>query len=50
MERFHRTLREGIEEHLIETRQDAERIVGEVICRYNEERLHGALGVPSGLR
>jgi putative transposase len=43
VERFNRTLREGIEEHLIETRQDAERIVGEVICRYNEERLHGAL-------
>lgn len=43
MERFNRTLREGIEEHLIESRQDAERIGGVVICHYCEERMHGAL-------
>jgi transposase InsO family protein len=42
-ERFNRTLREGIEEHLIENRQDAERVVGQVISHYNNERLHGAL-------
>ena len=42
-ERFNRTLREGIEEHLIESRQDAQRVVGEVIDHYNNERLHSSL-------
>lgn len=43
VERFNRTLREGVEEHLIESRRDAERVVGSVIHNYNTERLHGAL-------
>lgn len=42
-ERFNRTLREGIEEHLIESQQDADRVVGQVIDHYNTQRLHGAL-------
>ena len=43
VERINRTLREGIEEHLIESRQDAECVVGNVIDHYNTERLHGSL-------
>ena len=42
-ERFNRTLREGIEEHLIENRADAERTIESVIDHYNTERLHGSL-------
>jgi len=42
-ERFNRTLREAIEEHLIENREETERIIGMVISHYNNERLHGSL-------
>jgi hypothetical protein len=50
VERFNRTLREGMEEQLIESGQDVERIVGEMICHCNEDRLHGALGLPNAIQ
>jgi transposase InsO family protein len=42
-ERFNRTLREGIEEHLIENRTDAEQTIRAVIDHYNTTRLHSSL-------
>lgn len=43
IERFHRTLREGIEEHDLEGRYDTERQIAALIEHYNNERLHSSL-------
>ena len=42
-ERFNRTLREGIEEHELESRYDSLEVIGELISHYNEIRLHSSL-------
>jgi len=41
--RFNRTLREGIEEHVIENRTEAERTIDFVIEHCNKARLNGSL-------
>ncbi len=43
-ERFNRTLREGIEEHDLDSRYDSEEVIGNLIRHYNEVRLHSSLG------
>ena len=43
IERFHRTLREGIEELELDGRYEAERQLTAVIEHYNNERLHSSL-------
>ena len=43
-ERFNRTLREGIEEHVLESRYDSMEVIGTLISHYNEVRLHSSLG------
>ena len=48
-ERFNRTLREGIEEHDLAGRYDSEEVIGDVICHYNEVRLHSSLGFQTPL-
>jgi putative transposase len=44
VERFHRTLREGIEEHDLEGRYDSLRVIELLARHYNEVRLHSSLG------
>ena len=44
MERCNRTLREAIEEHDLIGRYDSERVIGDLVRHYNDERLHSALG------
>lgn len=43
VERFHRTLREGIEEFDLDSRYEAERQIAAVVDHYNTERLHSSL-------
>lgn len=43
IERCHRTLREAIEEHDLVGRYDAERVISQLVKRYNDVRLHSAL-------
>ncbi len=43
MERCNRTLREAIEEHDLDGRYDAERIIDGIVTHYNESRLHSSL-------
>ena len=43
-ERFNRTLREGIEEHDLESRYDSMEVIGKLISHYNNVRLHSSLG------
>ena len=43
-ERFNRTLREGIEEHHLESRYDSMEVIGNLISHYNNVRLHSSLG------
>ena len=42
-ERFNRTLREGIEEHDLESRYDTQEVIGNLISHYNDIRLHSSL-------
>ncbi len=42
-ERFNRTLREGIEEHDLESRYDSQEVIGRLISHYNTVRLHSSL-------
>jgi putative transposase len=44
MERANRTLREGLDGEELTDLLTAERVIGRVVIRYNEERLHSALG------
>jgi transposase InsO family protein len=44
VERSYRTLREALEKHEPENRQQAEEALGKIIGWYNHERLHSALG------
>lgn len=44
MERADRTLREGLDGEDLTDLLTAGRVIGRVVRRYNEERLHGALG------
>ena len=44
MERVHRTLREELEGEALTNLLEAKRVMGRVVRRYNEERLHSALG------
>jgi transposase InsO family protein len=44
IERVHRTLREELEGEALTNLLEAERVLGRVVKRYNEERLHSALG------
>ena len=44
VERFHRTLREGIEEHGLEGRYDSLQVLDDLVRHYNEVRLHSSLG------
>lgn len=43
-ERFNRTLREGIEEHDLESRYDSMEVISKLISHYNDVRLHSSLG------
>lgn len=42
-ERFNRTLREGIEEHDLESRCDSQEVIAKLISHYNDVRLHSSL-------
>ena len=44
IERMHRTLREEMEGEELTNLLEAERVLGRIVRRYNEERLHSALG------
>jgi putative transposase len=44
IERMHRTLREELEGEELTNLLEAEKIFGRIVRRYNEERLHSALG------
>jgi putative transposase len=44
IERMHRTLREELDGEALTNLLEAERILGRIVRRYNEERLHSALG------
>jgi len=44
MERAHRTLREALEGEALTNLLEAKKVFGQVLRRYNEERLHSALG------
>jgi transposase InsO family protein len=44
IERIQRTLGEQIDEHELENVTQAERVIGQIIRWYNEERLHSAIG------
>ena len=44
IERMHRTLREELDGEELTNLLEAERIFGRIVRRYNEERLHSALG------
>jgi putative transposase len=44
IERVHRTLREELEGEALTNLLEAERVLGRIIQRYNDERLHSALG------
>jgi transposase InsO family protein len=44
IERMHRTLREGLEGEALRNLLEAEKVFGRVVRRYNEQRLHSALG------
>ena len=44
IERLHRTLREDLEGEALTNLLEAERVFGRIVRRYNEERLHSALG------
>ena len=44
IERMHRTLREDLEGEALTNLLEAERVFGRIVRRYNEERLHSALG------
>jgi putative transposase len=44
IERVHRTLREELEGELLTNLLEAEKVLARVVRRYNEERLHSALG------
>jgi transposase InsO family protein len=44
IERMHRTLREELDGEALTDLLEAERVFGRVVRRYNEERLHSALG------
>lgn len=44
VERFNRTLREGIEEHELEGRYDSQATIEKLVQHYNDVRLHSSLG------
>jgi transposase InsO family protein len=44
IERMHRTLREEMDGESLRNLLEAERVLGRIVRRYNEERLHSALG------
>lgn len=44
IERFHRTLKDDAYKQVPLDKEDAERIIGEMIEHYNKERLHSAIG------
>jgi putative transposase len=44
IERVHRTLREELEGEALANLLEAEKVLGRIVKRYNEERLHSALG------
>ena len=44
MERANRTLREGLEGEELTDLLTAERVIARLVRRYDEERLHSALG------
>jgi len=44
IERAHRTLREALEGEALTNLLEAKKVLGRVVRRYNEERLHSALG------
>jgi putative transposase len=44
IERLHRTLREHLEGEALTNLLEAEQVFGRIVRRYNEERLHSALG------
>jgi transposase InsO family protein len=44
IERAYRTLREALEGEALTNLMEAERVLGRIVRRYNEERLHSALG------
>jgi transposase InsO family protein len=44
MERANRTLREGLDGEELTDLLTAERVIARLVCRYDEERLHSALG------
>jgi transposase InsO family protein len=44
IERLHRTLREDLEGEELTNLLEAEKVFGRIVRRYNEERLHSALG------
>lgn len=49
LERFNRTLREGIESHDLEDRYDSLEAIDELVRHYNEVRLHSSLGFQTPL-
>lgn len=44
VERLNRTVRESLEEHEVDSRQQAETALGRIVDHYNNTRLHSALG------
>jgi putative transposase len=44
IERMHRTLREELDGEALQNLLEAEKVFGRIVRRYNEERLHSALG------
>jgi putative transposase len=44
IERMHRTLREELEGEAMRNLLEAEKVFGRIVRRYNQERLHSALG------
>jgi transposase InsO family protein len=44
IERMHRTLREELDGEALTNLLEAEKVFGRVVRRYNEQRLHSALG------